>query len=323
MGTKPASLSRPVDLSSRMPKKGFWYELNKNKIMFLMLLPTLVFFIINSYLPMAGIYFAFTRFDFNGGLFGSPFVGIENFKFLTKSGDLLRITFNTVGYNVVFVILGNVLAMVIAIMLSDVTGKWFKKISQSIMFLPYFVSFVLLSAIAYNTFNFETGFVNATMKTLGMERVDIYNTPWMWPYLITSFYLWKTIGYHSVIYLAAITGISHDYYEAADLDGANIFQKIWFITVPMLKPTFIILLLFSVGSIMKGQFELFYQLVGQNGLLFNVTDIIDTYVYRSLRVNFDIGSATAAGLYQSFFGFVLIMTVNYIVRKINEDYALF
>jgi putative aldouronate transport system permease protein len=323
METKPVSLQYAVALSSKKTKNGFLHEVKKNKIMFLMLLPTLLFFVLNSYVPMAGIYFAFTRFDFNQGLFGSPFVGLENFKFLTKSGNLLRITWNTIGYNVVFIVLGNMLAIVIAILLSEVIGKWFKKISQSVMFLPYFVSFVLMSAIAYNTFNFETGFVNATITSFGMKRVDIYNTPWMWPYLITLFYLWKTIGYQSVIYLAAITGISHDYYEAADLDGANIFQKIWHITVPMLKPTFIILLLFSVGSIMKGQFELFYQLVGQNGLLFNVTDIIDTYVYRSLRITFDIGSATAAGLYQSIFGFLLIMTVNYIVKKINEDYALF
>jgi putative aldouronate transport system permease protein len=322
MEAEAASLQHQLK-DPRKTRRGFLHELNKNKIMFLMLLPTLVFFIIFAYIPMIGIYFAFTRFDFYGGLFGSPFVGMQNFEFLTKSGDLLRITVNTIGYNVVFIILGNVLAILIAIMLSEVAGKWFKKISQSVIFLPYFVSFVLLSAIAYNSFNFETGFVNATLRAFGMEPTDVYNTPWMWPYLIVLFYLWKTLGYSSVIYLAAITSISKDYYEAADIDGANIFQKIWNITLPMLKPTFVILLLFAVGSIMKGQFELFYQLVGQNGLLFNVTDIIDTYVYRSLRVTFDIGMATAAGLYQSVFGFILILTVNNIVKKINEDYALF
>lgn len=145
----------------------------------------------------------------------------------------------------------------------------------------------------------------------------------IWILLIILFYLWKNLGYSMVIYLAAITGISDEYYEAAKIDGAHIFQRIWYITVPMLKSTFVVLLLFSLGSIMKGQFDLFYQLIGNNGVLYNTTDILDTYVFRSLKVTFDIGMATAAGLYQSLFGFILIMTVNYIIRRINDDYALF
>lgn len=306
-----------------LKKRGFFYELNKNKVMFLMLLPTVLFFLINSYFPMVGIYYAFTSYDFAGGLFGSPFVGMDNFKFLYQSGDLWKLTINTIGYNVVFIILGNAMAIVVAILISEIRGKWFKKFTQSIMFLPYFMSFVLLSVLAYNMFNFESGFFNQVLKSMGIAPVDIYNTPWVWPILITVFYIWKNLGYSMIIYLAAIMGISDEYYEAAKIDGANIMQRIWHITVPMLKPTFVILLLFALGSIMKGQFDLFYQLVGNNGLLFNVTDIIDTYVYRSLKVNFDIGMATAAGLYQSLFGFVLIMTVNYIIKKINEDYALF
>ena len=288
-----------------------------------MLMPTLIFFLINSYFPMVGIYYAFTSYDFAGGLFGSPFVGLDNFKFLYQSGALWKLTINTIGYNIVFIVLGNVLAIAIAILISEIRGKLFKKFTQSIMFLPYFMSFVLLSVLAYNMFNFESGFFNQVLKSLGIAPVDIYNTPWVWPILITVFYIWKNLGYSMIIYLASIMGISDEYYEAAKIDGANIMQRIWHITVPMLKPTFVILLLFALGSIMKGQFDLFYQLVGNNGLLYDVTDIIDTYVYRSLKVNFDIGMATAAGLYQSLFGFVLIMTVNYIIKKINEDYALF
>ena len=288
-----------------------------------MLMPTLIFFLINSYFPMVGIYYAFTSYDFEGGLFGSPFVGLDNFKFLYQSGALWKLTINTIGYNIVFIVLGNVLAIAIAILISEIRGKLFKKFTQSIMFLPYFMSFVLLSVLTYNMFNFESGFFNQVLKSLGIAPVDIYNTPWVWPILITVFYIWKNLGYSMIIYLASIMGISDEYYEAAKIDGANIIQRIWHITVPMLKPTFVILLLFALGSIMKGQFDLFYQLVGNNGLLFNVTDIIDTYVYRSLKVNFDIGMATAAGLYQSLFGFVLIMSVNAIIKKINEDYALF
>lgn len=288
-----------------------------------MLLPALLFFLINSYFPMVGIYYAFTRFDFNTSLFNSKFVGLENFQFLWKSGILVRLTLNTFGYNLAFIVLVNVGAVALAIMLSELRIKWFKKVTQSIMFLPYFVSFVILSVIVYNIFNYETGFMNTMLKGFGMEPVDVYSKPVVWIFLIILFYLWKNIGYSMVIYLAAITGISDEYYEAAKIDGANIFQRIWYITVPMLKSTFVMLLLFALGSIMKGQFDLFYQLIGNNGLLYNTTDILDTYVYRSLKVTFEIGMATAAGVYQSIFGFVLIMTVNYIIRKINDEYALF
>lgn len=323
------SNSASIDLTKGRPalklnkKRGFFYELKKNRIMFLMLLPTLAFFFVNAYLPMIGIYYAFTRYDFVGGLFGSKFVGLENFSFLWRSGILMKLTVNTIGYNLAFIIFGHALAIMSAVFLSEINFKWFKKITQSVMFLPYFVSFVLLNVIAWNLFNYDTGFVNTLLGKFGAGPVDIYNTPWIWVPLIILFYLWKNIGYMTVIYLATITGISEDYYEAAKIDGANIFQRSFFITLPMLMPTFMILFLFSLGQIMKGQFDLFYQLVGNNGILFNATDILDTYVYRSLRVNFDIGMATAAGLFQSLFGFSLIMTVNYVIRKTNEDYALF
>ncbi len=304
-------------------RKGFLHELIHNRILFLMLLPALLFFLVNSYFPMVGVYYAFTQFDFNSGLFSAPFVGLKNFEFLWKSGTLVKLTLNTIGYNLAFIVLGNVLAIVCAILLSELRVKWFKKLTQSIMFLPYFVSFVILSVIVYNVFNYDSGFLNTLLARFGAGPVDVYNKPVVWIFLIILFYLWKNLGYSMVIYLAAITGISDEYYEAAKIDGAHIFQRIWYITVPMLKSTFVVLLLFSLGSIMKGQFDLFYQLIGNNGVLYNTTDILDTYVFRSLKVTFDIGMATAAGLYQSLFGFILIMTVNYIIRKINDDYALF
>ncbi|KTD84928.1 sugar ABC transporter permease [Paenibacillus etheri] len=310
-------------LRTTRKKKGLINELLHNRVMFLMLLPTLIFFLVNSYFPMVGIYYAFTQFDFNSSMFNSKFVGLQNFEFLWRSGTLVKLTMNTIGYNIAFIVLGNVLAIACAILLSELNGKWFKKISQSVMFLPYFVSFVILSVIVYNLFNYDSGFLNTMLTQFGLDPVDVYSKPWAWIFLIIIFYLWKNLGYSMVIYLAAITGISDEYYEAAKIDGANIFQRIWYITVPMLKSTFVVLLLFALGSIMKGQFDLFYQLIGNNGLLYNTTDILDTYVYRSLKVTFDVGMATAAGVYQSLFGFVLIMTVNYIIRKINDDYALF
>ncbi|MCI3920822.1 ABC transporter permease subunit [Paenibacillus sp. TRM 82003] len=304
-------------------KRGLLHELKTNYIMFLMLLPVVAFFLVNNYAPMIGIYYAFVQFDFNASMFMSPFVGLKNFEFLWKSGKLIELTLNTLGYNIVFIGLGNALAIAVAVLLSELRGKWFKKITQSVLFLPYFVSFVILSVIVFNLFNYEQGVLNALLRGWGAEPVDVYSKPKLWILFIIVFYLWKNLGYSMVIYLAAITGISEEYYEAAKIDGANIFQRNWHITLPMLKTTFVILLLFALGSIMKGQFDLFYQMVGNNGLLYSTTDILDTYVFRSLRVTFDFGMATAAGVYQSVFGFTLIMVVNGMIRKINSDYALF
>ncbi|MFC4099864.1 ABC transporter permease [Paenibacillus xanthanilyticus] len=303
-------------------KHGLMRELNRNKTLFLMIAPTLIFFIVFSYVPMVGIYYAFTKFDFEGGLFGSEFIGFENFRFLFESGLLWNLTKNTVLYNLAFLIIGNVMQLVCAIFLSQLPGKLFKKSAQSVMFLPYFLSWVLVGAFVFNLFS-DLGVVNTVLKQMGMQPYDFYIQTAPWKYIIVFFSVWKGLGYGTVIYLAAIMSISDELYEAARIDGANIFQQIRRITLPLLKPTFILLILFSLGGILKGQFDLFYQIIGSNGMLYDATDIIDTYVFRSLTVNFDIGMGTAAGLYQSFFGFILIMSVNYIIKKTREDYALF
>ncbi|MDF2803925.1 MAG: sugar transporter permease, partial [Anaerocolumna sp.] len=304
-------------------KVNFFRDAKKNWMLYFMLIPTLIFFIVNNYMPMAGIYFAFTKFDFKGGLFGSPFVGLDNFKFLWKSNKLIELTLNTVFYNLMFILIGNVLQIFTAILISQLSKKWFKKITQTLMFMPYFVSYVILSVLVYNLFNYEYGLMNNVLKGMNMESINFYGESKYWPFLITLFYLWKSLGYGMVVYLATILGISKEFYEAAEVDGANIFQQIRYITLPQIKPTFIILLLFSLGNIMKGQFELFYQMVGNNGLLFKTTDIIDTYVYRTTLTSFDFGMGTAAGLYQSIFGFILIIVVNYLVKRKNQEYALF
>ncbi|MCR5754505.1 MAG: ABC transporter permease subunit [Acetatifactor sp.] len=288
-----------------------------------MLVPTFIYFLINNYLPMVGVYYAFTQFNFRDGLWASPFIGFKNFEYLV-SADLFRLTRNTVLYNVVFICLGNLLQIIFAIFVSQVTVKWFKKTSQTLMFMPYFVSFVILKVIVYNLFEYDYGVINTFVTALGGERIDFYNTPSYWPFLITFFHIWKGIGYGMVVYLATIMGIDAELYDAAKVDGANVFQQIRFITLPQLKPTFIILLLYALGGIMKGQFELFYQMVGNNGLLFNVTDILDTYVYRiAMTQPLSIGLGTAAGLYQSVFGFILIMVTNWVVKRRNDEYALF
>lgn len=303
--------------------KSMFQELNRNKTLFFMIAPTLLFFIVFSYVPMVGVYYAFTRFSFDGGLFGSEFIGMKNFEFLFNSGVLWNLTKNTVLYNIAFILVSNVLQLLCAIFLSELPGKLFKKTTQSIMFLPFFVSFVLVGAFVFNLFNSDNGVVNTVLTQLGLQPYDFYVHTAPWKYIIVFFHVWKGLGYGTIIYLAAIMSISDEYHEAAKIDGANIFQRVRHIIMPMLVPTFILLILLSLGGILKGQFDLFYQIIGNNGMLYNSTDIIDTYVYRSLAVNFDIGMGTAAGLYQSFFGFILILTVNYIIRKVRSDYALF
>ncbi|WP_010500938.1 ABC transporter permease [Paenibacillus elgii] len=298
-------------------------DFRANRVLWLMILPALLFFAVFSYLPMAGVYYAFTNYRFDGGLFGSPFVGMQNFKFLFESGVLYNLTKNTILYNLAFILLGNALQLLCAVFLSELPGKLFKKTTQSVMFLPFFISFVLVGAFVFNLFNSDTGVVNTVLKQLGLPPYDFYLNTEPWKYIIVFFHVWKGLGYGTVIYLAAIMSISDEYHEAAKIDGANIFQRIRHITLPLLVPTFILLILLSLGGILKGQFDLFYQIIGNNGMLFDSTDIIDTYVYRSLTINFDMGMGTAAGLYQSFFGFLLVMVVNYGIKKARSDYALF
>jgi len=306
--------------------KIFLQEIRKNGVLYLMAIPAVLYFVIFAYGPMAGVYLAFTKYNFKQGIFGSPFTGFENFRFLFSGGKdaiIWRLTKNTVLYNLAFLFLGNILQIIFAIIVSEYQGRRMKRFSQSAMFLPYFISYVIVGVLIYNVFNYEYGMANGILKFFGMEPVNFYSRPEIWKYVIIAVNLWKGIGYGMVVYLAAIMGLDQGIYEAASIDGANVFKRIWYLTIPLLKPTFIMLILFSLGGILKGQFDLFYQIIGNNGQLYAATDIIDTYVYRSLTVNFDVGLGTAAGLYQSFFGMILVLTVNFIVRKLDEESALF
>lgn len=297
--------------------------IRKNKTLVIMCLPAVVFFFIFSYLPMPGAYVAFVNFSYRSGIFGSPFVGFDNFKFLALSGQLLALTQNTVLYNLAFILIGNMLQIFIAVLLNEIAGRRFKKVSQSVMFLPYFISVVIIGLFAYNLLNVQNGFLNSVLKSMGRDTFNFYGVPWIWPIVIVLVYLWQNTGYGSIIYFAAIMGIDTQIFEASQIDGANVFQRIRYIMLPCLKPTFIILLLFSLGSILKGNFGLFYNLVGSNSLLYDYTDIIETFVFRSLMVNFNFSMGAAVGLYQSVFGFILVVTVNWIVKRIEPDYSLF
>lgn len=297
--------------------------LQKNKTLWLMITPTILYFVIFAYIPMAGIWLAFTKFDFRLGFFKSPFVGLKNFEYLFKSGILTRLLRNTILYNLAFLIGGNLAQMAAAVFLSDLKNKKFVKISQNVIFLSYFISWVLVGLFAYALFNVDNGVINSVLRSLGLKEYNFYLKPNAWPPIIIFFQIWKGLGYGSVIYLSVITGIDQSIYESARIDGATKWQQVRYITLPMIKPTFILLIMFNLGSILKGQFQLFYQLVGNNGVLFNTTDIIDTFVYRSLTVNFDIGMGSAAGVFQSVFGCILVLSVNALVKKINEDLSLF
>jgi putative aldouronate transport system permease protein len=318
------SVQRTTDTPTLVAKRRtLLEEISHNRVMFLMILPTLAIVFVFRYLPMVGIYFAFTNYNFIDGLLRSPFVGLRNFGFLFRSGTIWRLTRNTVLYNLAFIVVTNFVQIFAAILISQMSGRLFKRVSQSLMFLPYFVSFVLVGTMAYNILNFDYGSLNTFLVSIGVERIDFYSTPGYWPFIMVSLYVWKQLGYGMVIYLASIMSIDRAMYESADIDGATIFQQILHITIPHLKAPFIILVMFALGRIMRGQFELFYQVIGNNGLLFNITDILDTYVYRSLTVNFDVGMGTAAGLYQSVFGLAVVLAANTMIRRTSPDYALF
>lgn len=309
---------------SAIKKKTFWKKVKDNKTLIFMCLPAIIFFIIFSYCPMPGAYIAFTNFNYKSGIFGSEFVGFDNFKFLVQSGSLWMLTRNTILYNFAFIVLGNILQIFVAILLNEIKNKMFKKVTQTIMFLPYFISAVLVGLLAFNILNSDFGFLNSMIKFFGGDPIKVYSMPNAWPVILVLVALWQQTGYGSIVYFASICGIDSSIMEAAEVDGANILQRIRHIILPSLKPTAIILFLFAIGGIMKGNFGLFYNLVGSsNSMLFPTTDIIETYVYRTLMNNFNFANSTAVGLYQSVFGFILVMACNWIVKKIDEEYALF
>jgi putative aldouronate transport system permease protein len=307
----------------QMKKVSLWKKIWKYRVLTLMCLPAIIFFFAFSYMPLPGIYVAFVKYNYRDGIFGSNFVGLQNFEFLVESGKLFTLTRNTILYNLAFIILGNLFAVTVAILLNEMQSHLFKKVSQTMMFLPYFISQVLVGILVFNLLNYDTGFVNGILTSLGMEKWQPYADPGSWPPLLVIIFLWQQTGYNSVIYFAAIMGIDSETIEAAKVDGANGFQKIRFIILPSLRPTIVILLLFALGGIVKGNFGLFYNIIGTNSLLYGTTDIIETFVYRATMTDFNFSTASAVGLYQSIVGFVIVMTANYIVRKIEPDYALF
>ena len=303
--------------------KGFFSKLYRYRIFLLMLLPAVVYTLIFSYYPMTGIVMAFKKYNYADGILGSPWCGLDNFKFFFKSGQAGLVTRNTVLYNLVFIAFNTIFQIAVAIFLTEINNKHFRKTAQSLMFLPYFISWVIVGVMAFNIFSSDYGFLNTLITGLGGKKIPFYTNPKAWPFILIFFNLWKNIGYGSVMYLAAIMGIDTSVYEAAAIDGANVFQRIRKVTIPMIMPTTIILLLLAVGGIFKGNFDMFYNLVGNNGLLFNYTDVIDTLTFRALIRSNDFGMAAAIGLFQSVLCFITVIVVNKLVGKYDKDYTLF
>ncbi|MBE9914997.1 sugar ABC transporter permease [Paenibacillus donghaensis] len=289
-----------------------------------MMIPALVVVIINCYMPMIGVLIAFKNVNYAKGIFGSKWVGLENFRFLFTTDTAWRITINTVSYSLLFIILGLFIVVSTSIALSEVRNKRASKVYQTAMLLPNFLSIVVVSYIVYALLNPDYGFINKNvLEPLGLNPVNWYNESAYWPYILTSVHFWMSTGMSCVIYLAAIAGIDQEMYEAAIVDGATKWQQIRKITLPSLKPIMIILLILSVGNVFRSNFGLFYQVPLNAPALYPATDTIDTYVYRAMISLGDIGMSSAAGLYQSVVGAVLVILSNAVVRRIDKEQSLF
>ena len=299
-------------------------RIRHNIPLYLMFLPGAIYLLINNYIPMAGLVIAFKQVNWNKGILKSPWVGFSNFEYLFKTKEAWNITRNTLGYNIIFIILGTVIAIAVAILLNEITSMMLKKTYQTVILLPYLISMVVVSYLLYAMLSSENGFVNLSiLRPLGKQEISWYTESKYWPAILIIIYIWKTFGYNCILYYATLVGIDRGYYEAAVIDGASRWQQIRHITLPELVPTIITLTLMSIGKIFYSDFGLFYQVPMDSGPLYDVTNTIDTYVYRGLIRQNNVGMSSAAGFYQSIIGFVLVLLANYAVRRISKENALF
>lgn len=297
-------------------------EIHKNKFLYAMMIPTIIWIFVFCYVPMAGIVVAFKDFSYVGGIFGSDWSGLKNFEFMFKSKTVLNIAWNTIYLNLLFIIFSTTASVFLALLFVEVKNKHFKKISQSIAILPYFISWAVVSMFLLGFLN-DNGLVSQLLQTLGMEKINFYSDPAKWRFILVLLKIWQAAGFGTIVYIASITGFDTGIYEAAKIDGATRLQQITRITLPLLKTTIILLTIMAVGGIFRGDFGMIYALVGDNSLLYPTTDVIDTYVYRALRQLGDYGMSTAVSLVQSVIGLVLVVVTNAIVKKVEPDSALF
>ena len=305
-------------------KRGtFRTEIRRNGLLYLLTLPGILLIFVFSYLPMGGIVVAFQNFNAIKGITGSEFVGFKNFSFFVESREVLHVIFNTLFLNALFILCGTLASVGIAVMFSELGGKWFKRIVQSLVTLPNFLSWTVIAMFVTSLLSSDNGMLNKWLEAFGIGPIAYFNEPHMWPWILVLIKVWQGAGFGSIVYLATITGINPDIYESASIDGASRWEKIRFITLPLLKPTIILMILLAMGGIFYGDFGMIYALVGRNVLLYSTTDVIDTYVYRALMDLGDMGMAAAVGVFQSVIGFILVVTVNQLARRFSPDSALF
>lgn len=302
-------------------KKSLKKRLKQYLPFYLMGLPAMIYIFINNYMPLYGIQIAFKNYRVIDGISGSKWIGLENFKFLFAS-DAWRITRNTVCYQFSWLILNTILAVFLAIFLNEIISKKLKKFYQSMVLLPYLISYVIVAYIV-NVFLSDTGICNSVIQFFGGQPISWYMEKKYWPFILTLVNSWKSLGFTTIIYLSTIVGFGRDYYEAAELDGATKWQQINKITIPMLKPTIIMMLTLGMGMIFRSDFSLFYQVSKNSGVLYDATDTIDTYVFRALTGGSNLGMSSAAAFYQSVVCFAMVMIFNAIVRRISREDAIF
>ncbi len=307
----------------KVPKKKMTWKRFKRFIpIYLVMLPGLIYLFINNYMPLPGLVVAFKQYNAGKGIYKSPWVGFQNFKYLFATNDALLITRNTILYNVAFIAINLVCSIAVAIILSELTGK-IKNVYQSVILLPHLISSVIIGYLVFAFFSVENGFINNNILSLfGKDPVSWYSEPKYWPFIIIFVNTWKSIGFNCIIYLSTLLGFDRAFYESAEIDGATKWQQIRYITLPLLKPTVIMMTLMAVGRIFYSDFGLFYQVPMNQGALYSTTQTIDTYVYRGLLQLGNISMSAAAGVYQSIVGFVLILAANLLVKKFDRESAL-
>lgn len=300
-----------------------WKKFRRYIPIYILMLPGLIYLFINNYMPLPGLSVAFKQYNAKLGIYGSKWVGFKNFEYLFTTNDAFVITRNTICYNLAFIVVNTVMAILVAIILSELTGK-IKKFYQSAILLPNLISSVIIGYLVFAFFSVENGFVNnKILPIFGIDPISWYTEPKYWPFILVFVSAWKSVGYNCIIYLSTLMGFDRSYYESAQIDGATKLQQIRYITLPLLRPTIIMLTLMAVGRIFYSDFGLFYQVPMNQGALYSTTQTIDTYVYRGLLQLGNISMSAAAGVYQSIVGFILVLGANLLVRKIDKDSALF
>lgn len=308
--------------SLKKRKKGARTDTRVYQLYALCIIPIALVIIFN-YLPMVGIIIAFKNYKFNKGIFGSDWVGLDNFKFFFESNEFLRITWNTLYINFLYIVFGLIAAVTLALLLFELHNRTAVKTFQTIMITPNFLSWVVVSYMSYAILNPQFGFLNLILEKFGMSRVDWYSIPQAWPAILTIVHIWKSMGMSSIIYYASLMGVDDSIIEAAEVDGANKFQRIWYISLPMLIPIITIMTIMNIGNIFRADFGMFYQVTRDVGALYSTTDVIDTYIFRTMRVVGNMSMSSAVGLLQSVVGFVLVVLTNSLSKKIDGASGLF